>query len=290
MTSVLFDAPGPKALRRNRILGLLTALVILGGLAFVIYKFGETGQFSTKKWSIFSYTLVWENLFKGLGATLSAFAVAAIGALLLGMLLAVGRLSERSWISRPVEWFTELFRAIPLLILMALMFYGLPSVGVQGMTPFTAVVIGLILYNGSVLAEIFRAGILAVPRGQSEAAYAIGLRKTRVMGMILLPQAVRTMLPAIIAQLVVALKDTALGFIITYQELLYQINYYGSQVEFGNPIIPAAIVGGAIYVGCCLLLASLAKFAERWLSKNPKATVATVPVVTGAGKLDLGKH
>ncbi|MCW1250582.1 amino acid ABC transporter permease [Acaricomes phytoseiuli] len=272
MSSVLFDTPGPKALRRNRLLGIITILVIAGLLAFVVYRFAETGQFSAKKWSIFSYTVVWENLLKGLWATLSAFAFAAVGSIALGMLLAVGRLSDRPWISRPVGWFTELFRAIPLLILMALMFYGLPSIGVQGITPFTAVVTGLILYNGSVLAEIFRAGILALPKGQSEAAYAIGLRKTQVMGMILLPQAVRTMLPAIIAQLVVALKDTALGFIITYQELLYQINNLGKAGEFEFPIIPAAIVGGAIYVGCCLLLAGLAKFTESRMSKSPKVS------------------
>ncbi|WP_234399275.1 amino acid ABC transporter permease [Psychromicrobium lacuslunae] len=168
------------------------------------------------------------------------------------------------------------------------MFYGLGSMGVQGISPFTAVVVGLILYNGSVLAEVFRAGILAVPKGQSEAAYALGLRKTRVMTMILLPQAVRTMLPVIIAQLVVALKDTALGFIITYQELLYQINYLGSQISYQTSIIPAAIVGGAIYVGCCLILAGIAKYLESRMRRSKKVSNKNTPVVPGAGNLDMG--
>ncbi|NYE95075.1 glutamate transport system permease protein [Psychromicrobium silvestre] len=288
MSSVLFDAPGVKAIRRNRILGVVTIVVIAAVLAFIIYKFAESGQFSAKKWQLFTFPLVQQNILKGLGSTLSAFAVAAVGSLILGMVLAVGRLSDRRWISRPVGWFTELFRAIPLLILMALMFYGLGSIGVQGISPFTAVVVGLILYNGSVLAEIFRAGIQAVPKGQSEAAYALGLRKTRVMTMILLPQAVRTMLPVIIAQLVVALKDTALGFIITYQELLYQINYLGSQTSYQTPIIPAALVGGAIYVGCCLILAGLAKYLEGRMRRSPKVSNKNLPVVPGAGNLDGG--
>lgn len=288
MSSVLFDAPGPKALRRNRWLGVVTLVVVLAILGFIIYKFAESGQFSAKKWQLFTFPLVQQNILKGLGATLSAFGVAAVGSLILGMILAVGRLSDRRWISVPVGWFTELFRAIPLLILMALMFYGLGSIGVQGISPFTAVVVGLILYNGSVLAEVFRAGILAVPKGQSEAAYALGLRKTRVMTMILLPQAVRTMLPVIIAQLVVALKDTALGFIITYQELLYQINYLGSQISYQTPIIPAAIVGGAIYVGCCLILAGLAKYLEARMRRSKKISNKNTPVIPGAGNLNMG--
>lgn len=288
MTTVLFDAPGIKAIRRNRVLGIITVVIVAAVLAFIIYKFAESGQFSAKKWSLFTFPLVQQNILQGLGSTLSAFGVAAVGSLILGMVLAVGRLSDRRWISVPVGWFTELFRAVPLLILMALMFYGLPSIGFQGMTPFIAVVVGLILYNGSVLAEVIRAGILAVPKGQSEAAYAIGLRKTRVMTMILLPQAVRTMLPVIIAQLVVALKDTALGFIITYQELLYKINYYGGQTSYETPIIPAAIIGGTLYVGCCLILAGLAKFAESRLRRSPKASNKNPPAVPGAGNLDMG--
>ncbi|WP_285725974.1 amino acid ABC transporter permease [Psychromicrobium xiongbiense] len=286
MSSVLFDAPGRKAITRNRVLGVLTIVVILAFLAFVIYKFAESGQFNAKKWSLFSAPLVQQTLLKGLGATLSAFAVAAVGSLILGMVLAVGRLSERRWISLPVGWITELFRAIPLLILMAIMFYGLPSVGVQGMTPYIAVVTSLILYNGSVLAEVFRAGIRAIPKGQSEAAYALGLRKTSVMTIILLPQAVRTMLPVIIAQLVVTLKDTSIGFIITYQELLYQISFYGGQTQYQTPYIPAAIIGGSMYVGCCLILAGLAKYAESRLRRSPKVSTRATPAVPGAGTLD----
>ena len=141
---------------------------------------------------------------------------------------------------------------------MFLLYYGM------GISAFWAVVFGLMLYNGSVLAEVFRAGILAVPRGQSEASYALGMRKTQVMTAVLLPQALTAMLPTVISQLVVLLKDTALGFIIQYQELLYVGRQIGSQLQLDAPIIPVAIVIAIIYITMCVLLSLAATRAERW--------------------------
>lgn len=274
MSSVLFDAPGPKSRARYRILGVVTALVILLIIGFVLLRFAESGQFEAKKWQLFTFPLVQQTIAQSVGATLSAFGTAAVLSLILGILLAFGRLSDRRWISAPCYGFTELFRAVPLLILMMIFYYGLPTVGVQGITPFSAVVAGLVLYNGSVLAEVFRAGIEALPRGQSEAGYAIGLPKSKVMTSILLPQAVRSMLPVIISQLVVILKDTALGFIVTYNEILFQAKYFGSQIQYGSPIIPAAMVAAVLYVGMCLILAAIAKWLERRLSRKPGVAVA----------------
>lgn len=275
MSSVLFDAPGPKARSRYRILGVFTALVILLIVGFVVLRFAQSGQFDAKKWQLFTFPLVQQTIAQSVGVTLAAFGTAAVLSLILGVLLAFGRLSDRRWISLPCYGFTELFRAVPLLILMMIFYYGLPTVGVQGITPFSAVVAGLVLYNGSVLAEVFRAGIESLPRGQSEAGYAIGLPKSAVMTSILLPQAVRSMLPVIISQLVVILKDTALGFIVTYNEILFQAKYFGSQAQYGSPIIPAAIVAGVLYVGMCLILAALAKWIEKRLSRKPG--VAIIP-------------
>ncbi|PPF28913.1 amino acid ABC transporter permease [Rathayibacter tritici] len=261
MSSVLFDNPGPRAVLRNRVIGVVVVLVIAALLAFVIWRFAESGQFSASKWRAFGYPLVWQSIGAALGQTLAAFATAGVASLVLGLLLAIGRLSDHRWISLPVTLFIELFRAIPVLILMMLMYYGLPFAGLK-LSPYLAVVIALTLYNGSVFSEIFRAGVEALPRGQKEAGYAIGLRKAGVMRLILFPQAIRSMLPVIIAQLVVALKDTALGSIITYNELLYYARYLGNQSSLDSPIIPAAIVIGAIYISICLLLSGLAKWIE----------------------------
>jgi len=121
-----------------------------------------------------------------------------------------------------------------------------------------------------VLAEVFRAGVLSLPRGQSEAAYAVGMRKTQVMNYVLLPQAVRAMLPAIISQLVVLLKDTALGFLITYDELLDYARYLGSIFEFGRPLVPVTIMVAALYITMCLLLTWLATYLEKRNRRNKK--------------------
>ncbi|WP_153064362.1 amino acid ABC transporter permease, partial [Acidovorax sp. ST3] len=165
-------------------------------------------------------TAIWVRFGEATLATLSAFAAAAVGALVLGFVLAIGRLSDHAWVRIPVGWIVEILRAVPVLVFMLLLYYGLPVIGIR-LSPYWAVVIALIAYNGSVLSEVIRAGVESLPRGQSAAGYALGLRKSNVMRLILLPQAIRAMLPVIIAQLVVTLKDTALGFIITYPELLY---------------------------------------------------------------------
>jgi glutamate transport system permease protein len=163
----------------------------------------------------------------------------------------------------------ELFRAIPLVIMMFFFYYGLPTTGVK-LSAFTAVVISLMLYNGSVLAEVFRAGINSLPKGQSEAAYALGMRKTQVMVLVLLPQALRAMMPTIISQLVVLLKDTALGFLITFDELLKWGRTIGGNLQFGRPLIPTMIVVAAMYIGLCLLLAWFANYLEKRNRRSKK--------------------
>lgn len=274
MSSVLFDVPGPKARARNVVLNVVTTVVVLGIIGFIFYRFYESGQFTAQKWEIFTFPRVQQTFIEAIGATLKAFGAAALGSLVLGIFLAFGRLADTKWLSVPCYWFTELFRAVPLLILMMIMYYGLPSAGVQGITPFIAVVVGLILYNGSVLAEVFRAGIESLPKGQSEAGLAIGMSKGQVLRGILLPQAVRAMLPVIIAQLVVIMKDTALGFLITYNEILYYATFLGSQGQYGSPLVPALMVTTAVYVSLCLILSGIAKLVESRMSSRVKIVKA----------------
>ena len=161
-------------------------------------------------------------------------------AMAVGGLLAVARLSRRRWLSLPAGAWVELFRGLPLLLLILFIFLGLPAAGVTVST-FWALVAGLTLYNSAVLGEIFRAGILSLPKGQTEAAYSIGLRRGQTLRLILIPQAVRRMLPALISQLVTLLKDTSLGFVIAYAELLRTGR---NAVEFlGGPLLDPGLHG-----------------------------------------------
>ena len=275
MTSVLYDVPGPRAIVRNRLLGVLTVVVVVAVLGVLIWRLADAGQFSAQKWQAFGYTRIWEQFGIATLRTLAAFAASAVGAIVLGFVLAIGRMSEHAWVRWPVTAIVEVMRAVPVLIMMMLIYYGLPVVGIK-LDSYWAVVIALVVYNGSVLAEVIRAGIESLPRGQAEAGYAIGLRKSAVMQLILLPQAIRAMLPMIIAQLVVTLKDTALGFIITYPELLYFAKQLGSNAVLGSPLIPSAIVAGAIYISMCLLLSLAAVKVEQRMRRSPK-------VAAGAG-------
>ena len=261
MSIVLFDVPGPRAHARHGLYTIIGVLLVLGIVGFAVYQLYRADQFDGGLWSWLQYQQVQRDLLFAIGETLKAFALGALLALIFAGVFAMGRLSDHAVIRVPSLVIVEFFRAVPLVIMMFVFYYGLPAVGVA-MTPFLAVVLGLTLYNGSVLAEVLRAGLLAIPHGQSEAAYALGMRKTQVMITILLPQAIRAMLPAIISQLMVLLKDTALGFIITYDELLYYIRTLGGQAAFHRPLIPVMIVGGGIYIIMCLLLSRLAGYLE----------------------------
>ncbi|MGR6317988.1 amino acid ABC transporter permease [Micromonospora soli] len=289
MSSLLYDLPGPRARLRNRILGVVSIAAIVALVAFIVYKFNETGQFEPRKWEQFQYASVQRELLTGLWATLKAAGIATVLALLFGAVFAGARLSDRWLLRAPATFVVELFRAIPLLILIFFGYYVPLQYG-WSIDKLWALVIGLTLYNGSVLAEIFRAGINAVPYGQSEGAYAIGLRKNQVLRLILLPQAFRSMLPAIVSQLVVLLKDTALGFIITYPELLFVGKQIGGRLPFGLPYVPTYLIVAAIYISICGLLSVLAWWLQRRLTRLPRTAAKPVPSVqtdggTGATQL-----
>lgn len=294
--SVLFDEPGPKARARHRVWAVVSVAAVLALIAFVLWRFAATGQFSASKWDLFTYEKVQVQFLEATVNTLKAFALASVMSLAFGMLLALGRLSHVRWLSAVCRWVTELFRAVPLLVLIMLLYYGLATVSAGGerlfpwLTPFWSVVIGLTLYNGSVLAEVFRAGVESLPRGQTEAGLAIGLSRFRTVQLILMPQAIRAMMPVIVAQLVVVLKDTALGFIVTYEEILFLAKNLGSNILYGSPIIPAAMISAVLYIGLCLLLSTVAYWLQRRMARGGKVAgrgastqAAVAGTSTGAG-------
>ncbi|EHR62480.1 amino acid ABC transporter permease [Saccharomonospora cyanea] len=284
MSAVLFDVPGPKARVRHRGYAVAGVLAVAAIIGYIVYKFAEAGQFDAEIWEWILYEQIQLEIVDALLNTLRAFAAAAVLALAFGAVFAAARLSDHAFLRVPATLIVEFFRAVPLVVMIFFFHYGL-ALG----APFYSVVLGLTLYNGSVLAEVFRAGILSLPKGQSEAAYAIGMRKTQVMRLVLLPQALRAMLPAIISQLVVLLKDTALGFLITYEELLRYARYLGGIIEFDRPLIPITIVVGAMYILMCLALTGVAKWLEARNRRSKKTLAVDVTAETEEGVLTDGK-
>ncbi|MEU0742304.1 amino acid ABC transporter permease [Streptomyces sp. NPDC006134] len=279
MSSVLYDAQGPRAKRRN-VLFTVVFLVALAALLWWVYRsLDEKQQLDWEKWKPFlSGTEAWSTyIWPGLVNTLKAAALSMVIALPLGAVLGISRLSDHAWIRVPAAIVVEFFRAIPVLVLMIFglaLFAEYTDVSTD-VRPLYAVITGLVLYNASVLAEIVRAGILALPKGQSEAALAIGMRKGQVMRVILLPQAVTAMLPAIVSQLVVIVKDTALGgAVLTFSELLSAAStmsaYYGA-----NTIASFTVVA-VIFIALNFALTSFASWLERRLRRAKKSTGAVL--------------
>lgn len=277
---VLFDAPGPRTVRRHRLYAVAAGLALAAALAWAGWRLHEDGQFAYDKWEVFltpDYVRV--LLVDGLLNTLKMAGLAIAFAVVVGFVLGVGKMSDHALVRWPSWAVVEFFRAIPVLLLMVFTWYllGINNDGAS----FWAVVIALTLYNGSVLAEVLRAGVNAVPKGQREAAYAIGLRKTQVMNIVLMPQAVKIMLPSIISQCIVALKDTALGQFVTSPGLtrVYKQIY----LEFDNRI-PTMIVVAGLYILVNLLLTLLATYLQKRYvgERNPLE-------LTRVGNLDGGQ-
>jgi glutamate transport system permease protein len=267
MSSVLFDTPGPASRRRYRLYSVLGTVLLGVVLGLVVWRMYATGQFAYALWEPFltpEYikALLTDGLLKTLAMAFSAVLLAVV----FGLVLGVAKLSDRGWIRWPAFVVVEFFRAVPVLLLMIFVFLAYGAGG-GGIGSYWSVVIALTFYNGSVLAEVFRAGILAVPRGQAEAAYAIGLRKSQVMNSILLPQGVKIMLPAIISQCVVALKDTSLGYAI----LAPGLTAVGKSIfqQFSNQL-QTAIVVASIYIAANLVLTAIATWVQRRLVGEKK--------------------
>ncbi|MEU3409430.1 amino acid ABC transporter permease [Streptomyces sp. NPDC006670] len=281
MTSVLYDVPGPRAKARNWIYTAVFLVLFALAAWWILSVMADKHQLDADKWSPFvTDGRVWTTyLFPGLGETLKSGAIAMVIALPLGALLGIGRLSDHAWVRIPVGAVVEFFRAIPVLMLMmfgyAFFVQFVPAVA-SDFRPLYAVVTGLVLYNSAVIAEIVRAGVLSLPRGQTDAAKAIGMRKGQTMVHVLIPQAVTAMLPALVSQLVVILKDTALGGSLLGLTDLLAANRQIS-ANYSNTIATLVVVA-LIYIAVNFALTSFASWMEGRLRKSKKSTGAVLAV------------
>ena len=312
--ATLYDAPGPRAKRITVISSIVATVLILVGAYFLIYRpLAGRGEFDMDKWGPLidpgndDFKAVWKRIWDGFQATLTAAALAVIGSLVLGSLLAVARvqlkeLSRRRYIGLPAavalplrvltvaldvisRVFVEVFRGLPVVITIVFVWLGLPTLGIELGKLLWYLVIGLVLYNTVVIAEILRSGMEGLPAGQREAANAIGLSSGQTIRIILLPQAFRIMLPALISQLVVVLKDTSLGFIIGYEEILRVTSQI---VQILDNQIQMYIVVGIIYILLNYGLSKLAGYLQRRLARAPRTRALRPAAAPPADALPVG--
>ena len=264
---VLFDAPGPRARRRTRIVTVLTVLVIAGLVYLALHRFDENGQLAGDRWHFVVETDYVRLLWEGFRGTLECAAVAAVIAFPAGALLALLRLAR----NRVARWlataYIEVFRSIPLLLLVFVFLTSLPRYSIN-LPIFWKLTVPIAMVNAAVLAEVFRAGVKALDRGQGEAASAIGLTYWQSMRIIVLPQAVRLVLPSLVTQLVSLLKDSTLGYVVGYIELMHQ----GDRLTvYLHLLIQPYLVIAVIYVVVNFALSQLASFLERTLNRRRRA-------------------
>jgi glutamate transport system permease protein len=268
-SNVLFDAPGPKARRRSLIFSIIALVVVAAILFWSILTLAAPrlssgvklpGSFDSSRWDIFADPRVWRDIGLGVLATLKAAAVASVMALAIGVAFSVLRTSVFAWVRIPTTVVLEFFRGMPVLLLMLFILL------VSSFGTFWAVVLGLAVYNGAIIGEILRAGIASLPRGQREAGLSLGLTRLQTKSFIEYPQAFRQMLPVIVAQLVVLLKDTSLGYIVGYSEIIRttmteMLAFHGDRYKFSLYIITLVI-----YLGVNL---SVSAFARRLARRRP---------------------
>ena len=270
--SPLTDALGPRARRRTLIASVVASAALAAVVAVGAGRLADNGQLDADRWRPLTEWAVLRFLLGGLVNTLQAAAAAMVLAMAIGAVMALGRLAR----SAPVRWlagvYVEFFRGFPLLLLILFSVFGLRAQGID-ISTYTALVFALAIYNSAVLAEIFRAGILSLDRGQGEAASAIGLTYWQSMRLVILPQAVRRMTPAIVSQVVTLLKDTSLGFFVQYEELLRRGQISGT---YDRNLLQSLVAVAVIYVAVNMTLSQVARRLEVRQRHRYRATEITV--------------
>jgi glutamate transport system permease protein len=258
----IFEAAGPRGRRRQGLVTWIAAVAILSVAALTLEQLNYAGQLLPERWNILFDPGYVSFLLGGLWTTIQVGVVSTVLSAVFGMILAAARMSSRRYLSVPAVGFIEFFRAMPLLLILFFVMFALPPLGFT-LPAFWQLVVAITLNAGVIFAEIFRAGILAIGRGQREAGLAVGLSPTQTMRFIIFPQAVRSLMPALVSQSVRVIKESSLGYVVGVTELL---NNGRVLAEFTGNFIQAYAGVAAAYIVLNYCLSSLAE----WLSNRQK--------------------
>lgn len=256
LEDILFGAPSPRARAVTQALSAVVAVALLALVAGVVYGFHAAGQLEVRRWELFAWPTTWAFLAKGLLGTLASAATAAVIALVFGLVLMVGRLSRLRLVRWPSVALIEFLRGVPTLLLIYVCFLVLPSAGLK-LSTYWMLTLPIGVSTAAVVAEVYRAGVLAVPRGQTHAARSLGMTEAQVFFQIVFPQALRYITPALVAQLVIVVKDTTFGYVVTYGELMQNARVL---IANYNTLVPVYLVVALLY---CLANYAISKASQR---------------------------
>ena len=256
LEDILFGAPSARAQAITRTVSVAVAAALLVLAAAIVYRFHAAGQLDARLWKLFTSATTWEFLAKGLLGTLASAVTAAVIALVLGLVLLLGRLSRLRLARWPSVAVIEFLRGVPTLLLIYVCFLVLPSAGVK-LSTYWMLTLPIGLSIAAVVAEVYRAGVLAVPRGQTDAARSLGLTETQVFFSVVFPQALRYIVPALVAQLVIVVKDTTFGYVVTYGELMQNAKVLIANYQ---ALVPVYLVVAVLY---CLVNYAISRVSQR---------------------------
>lgn len=256
LEDILFGAPSRRAQNATQVVSVIAVAVLLLMAAGIVVRFHSAGQLEPRFWNFFAWSTTWAFLGKGLLGTLASAAMAAVIALTLGLVLLLGRLAKPRLLRWPSVAVIEFLRGTPTLLLIYVFFLVLPTAGIK-LSTYWMLTLPIGLSTAAVVAEVYRAGVLAVPRGQTDAARSVGMTETQVFFHIVFPQALRYIVPALVAQLVIVVKDTTFGYVVTYGELMQN-----AKVLIANyhSLVPVYLVVAALY---CLVNYAISRASKR---------------------------
>ena len=216
---VIYEPPGPKTRKWITVFTVVSLVVIAALIAAVIRRFYITGQLDAKYWLFFTKYTTWKFLGSGLAGTLKAAIVAGVIAFAAGLLLMLGRISKSRILRGISIVLIEFSRGVPTLLFIYFFFLIAPQFGLK-LSAFLKITIPVAISASGVVAEVLRSGVNAVPRGQSEAALSLGMSDGSVFFRIVFPQALRYVVPALISELVIVLKDTTFAYVVNYADIM----------------------------------------------------------------------
>lgn len=240
----LYEAPGPKARKRIAVATLLSILALAALIIAVIRRFAENGQLDARYWSIFTRYTTWRFLGYGLAGTMTAALTAGVITFFVGLLLMMGRISSFKVLRALCTVLIEFSRGVPTLLFIYFFLLVVPQFGIR-LPALWKVAAPVAISACGVVAEVLRSGVNAVPKGQTEAALSLGMRRGSVFFKIVFPQALRFVVPALISELVIVLKDTTFAYIVSYADLMQNARVLISNYD---ALLSVYLVTAVIYI------------------------------------------
>lgn len=261
--NALYEAPGPKTRRKIAIGTVLASLAVAGLVFLVVRQFYITGQLNERYWSFFGKFTTWRFLGEGLLGTVEAAAGAGAMAFGLGLLLMLGRRSDYKIVRGICTVVVEFTRGVPTLLLIYFFFLVVPQFGIK-LPAYWKASIPIALSASGIVSEVLRSGVNAVPKGQSEAAVSLGMRKWRLFFRILFPQAIRFVIPALISEIVIVVKDTTFAYVVNFADMMQNARVLISNYD---SLVSVYLVVAVIYI---LINYLLNRLSVRVGSRNSK--------------------